>query len=172
MDCRQESMTRSVVPKNKLLSPAVYTLVTQSVPIVCVDLVIFRRRGRLLETLLIKRKISPEIGKWCIIGGRILKNESIEESIVPQAKRELGLTVKILKPWNARKPAGVFNAPWADAKKHYVSLTYPVIIVRGAPRAFGPEFSEAKWFAVNRIPARMGFSHREQVLFAAIQVKS
>ena len=164
-------MAKKVVPSYQLLSAEVYALMQKSMPIACVDLIVLRKNLGKLEILLIKRKIFPEVGKWCIIGGRILKNESIEQTIARQAKRELGVAVQIIRPWSGQEPIGVFNVPLADAQKHYISLMYPVAIRRGVVNELGPEFSEARWFPINKIPRVMGFVHRDQVDFALRRIK-
>jgi len=115
------------------------------------------------EVLLVKRKIYPEIGKWCAIGGRVLKGEHFKTAITRQAKRELGVTVSVLSPWSPDKPVWIYNDPKADPQKHIIALVYPVIIKHGEIHSSGPEFSRAKWFPITRLPKDMGFGHDREI---------
>ena len=63
-------------------------------PIPCVDLVIIDRK----KFLMVKRKNQPAKGKWCIPGGRILKNETLLQAATRKIKEETGLKkFKIVK---------------------------------------------------------------------------
>ncbi|MDD5430731.1 MAG: DUF4916 domain-containing protein [Candidatus Pacebacteria bacterium] len=156
-------MHKKVVPAGKFIKKSLFDKIQKSIPIVCVDLVFFRNLGKKAETLLLKRKIYPEIGKWCVIGGRVLKGEQLRNTIDRQAGRELGVKVKVISPWNFNNPVAVFSEPKADAQKHYVVLVYPVIMKGKSYNESGPEFSEAKWFPINRIPGKMAFKHLNEV---------
>jgi len=70
-----------------------YKNILEKMPICCVDLVIVREG----KVLLIKRKGDSFDGKWFIIGGRIYKNEKLEDAVKRKAFEETGLNVKILK---------------------------------------------------------------------------
>ncbi|MBI4224893.1 MAG: DUF4916 domain-containing protein [Candidatus Sungbacteria bacterium] len=151
---------KTVVPQSRWIPDELFQAIQKNMPVACVDLIVLRRRQKgMLETLLIKRKIYPEQRKWCLIGGRILKNEYTKDTIKRQAKEELGVSVKILPPWNETNPFAVFNDPISDKQKHFVALAYPVVITKGALNATGPEFSEARWFPLDKLPARIGFYH-------------
>lgn len=158
---------RTVVPPKKLLSVGVFDLIQKSIPIVCVDLVIIRNiRSNKPEVLLVKRKIYPEAGRWCVIGGRVLKGETLAGAIRRQAKRELGLTVSVIPPWTDHAPLYVFDSPKIKDQKHPITLSYPIAVKGGQLRLFGPEFSHAKWFLIKKLPKNMGFFHREEVIRA------
>ena len=67
-----------------------YKKITKSIPIVCVDLVI-KKRGR---TLLIKRKLPPRKGYWCLIGcGKRHPSRKAENLL----RRKLGLAPRGVK---------------------------------------------------------------------------
>ncbi len=151
---------KTVVPRSRWIPDELFQQIQKNTPIACVDLLVLRKqKGGGFETLLIKRKIFPEEGVWCLIGGRILKGEYTKDAIKRQAKKELGVSVKILPPWSETMPLAVFNDPISDKQKHFVGLVYPVIITRGTLNTSGPEFSEAKWFPLNKIPPKIGFYH-------------
>jgi ADP-ribose pyrophosphatase YjhB (NUDIX family) len=152
-----------VVPKDKWIPNELFQTIQQSIPIACVDLIILRRNNGIIETLLIKRKIYPEVGKWCLIGGRIIKGEHVNDTIRRQAKIELGISVDIISPWNETTPIMSLSDPLSDAQKHFVVLVYPVTISKGQIKESGPEFSEAKWFSLDKIPETLGFAHQQEL---------
>lgn len=152
---------KTVVPESKRLPDQLFQTIQRSIPVACIDLVMLRKNKGVIETLLIKRKLYPEEGKWCLIGGRILKGERARDTIRRQAFKELGVSVKILPPWNEMMPLGVFSDPVSDKQKHFVVLVYPVIITKGKLKKDGPEFSEIKWFKINKLPKIIGFDQKK-----------
>ena len=163
---------KTVVPRSHWIPEKLFQQIQKSMPIPTVDLIILRTGHRgTAETLLIKRKIYPDQGKWCLIGGRILKGEHTQDTIKRQAREELGVAVKIVPPWSKIMPFAVFNDPNSDKQKHFVALAYPVVITRGIMNANGPEFSEARWFSLNKLPARIGFYHRKVLVSISKHIK-
>ncbi len=152
---------KTVMPKSKRLSNSLFQTIQKSMPVACVDLIVLRKNKGVVETLLIKRKLYPEEGKWCLIGGRILKGEYARDTIKRQALKEFGVSVKILPPWNEMMPLGTFSDPVSDKQKHFVVLVYPIIITKGKLKKEGPEYSEAKWFPLNKLPKIIGFNQKK-----------
>lgn len=60
-------------------------------PILCVDLCIVRDD----RILLLKRTVEPDLGRYWLPGGRLLKLESLHEAAMRLAKRETGLAIEI-----------------------------------------------------------------------------
>lgn len=89
---------------HKKLSENFYKRVLDSMPIPCVELIIFYNR----KILLVYRKFKPAENKWWIPGGRIYKNERLEDAAKRKAFEELGLTVKIIRK------VGVYNTFFND----------------------------------------------------------
>jgi ADP-ribose pyrophosphatase YjhB (NUDIX family) len=157
-----EQMEDTVVPKSKWIPEELFKTIQQTIPVACVDLIILRRNEGVVEILLVKRKIYPEIGKWCMIGGRIIKGESSNDAIQRQAKNEIGVSVDILPPWNDTTPIMGLSDPLSDAQKHFVVLVYPVTISEGVVNESGPEFSESKWFPIDKVP-ELAFAHHKEL---------
>ena len=165
---------KTVVPQSRWIPDELFQAIQKNMPVACVDLLVLRKtKTGALETLLIKRKIYPEQGKWCLIGGRILKDEYTKDTIKRQAKIELGVSVKILPPWNETMPFAVFNDPISDKQKHFVVLAYPVAITKGKVKSSGPEFSEARWFPLNKLPSdsTFGFYHAKVLAMFSHHIK-
>ena len=147
-----------------------YKLVTNKMPIPCVDLVILRKSEEgIIEVLLLVRKTGYLKGKWCIIGGRQWKEEIAEETINRQAD-DLSIKVKVIPPFEPNFPAWINDNPKQDKTKHPCSMTYPVRIISGEVREEGEEYKGFKWFSVDKIP-KMAYGHRFQVLKTLEQLK-
>ena len=163
----------SVIPKKSFLNDQIFNLMQKSMPITCIDLVILKRGpNRTIEILLIKRSLKTEVGKWCNIGGRVIKNERLAATIKRQAKRELGVSVAIIPPWRPNRPLCVMDDPKADPQKHSVTLVYPVTIKSGRLKDFGPEFSRVRWFSAKKLPSPIGFNHRQELKAVLEKIKN
>ncbi len=71
-----------------------YKQILDVLPILCVDVIITNPCG---EYLLVKRKAEPLKDQWWVIGGRVLKGETMEEAVVRKVKTEVGLTLRNLR---------------------------------------------------------------------------
>jgi len=71
-----------------------YSRFVELMPITCIDVLIHDDEGRIL---LVKRNQEPAKDKWWVIGGRLLKDETMLEGAVRKAKEEVGLDVKVEK---------------------------------------------------------------------------
>jgi 8-oxo-dGTP diphosphatase len=131
----------------KWIPKRLYEKITKIVPLLCVDLV-FKKRNK---TLLIKRKIPPYKGYWCLVGGRVFYGERVTDAVYRQAKNETGLRIKI------ERLIGVYDSPKRDPSKHAISLAYIVTPIGGNLRT-GPESDEIKFFS--KLPAKIGFDHK------------
>lgn len=78
----------------KKLNAKLYRQILASIPIPCVDLVITDGK----KFLLVKRKNKPAKNKWCVPGGRVLKNETLKQAVKRKVEEETGLNkFKVLK---------------------------------------------------------------------------
>lgn len=155
--------------KNTWLSEEEYKLVTDKTPIPTVDLVILRNSKKGWEVLLLVRKTGYAKGKWCIIGGRIWKNEKIRDAIKRQAD-DLGVQVKIIPPFNENFPVMVNDDSKLDLTKHPISSVYPVKIVGGMIREEGEEYKGFRWFPVNKLPP-LAYDHKNEIVSAIKRLK-
>jgi colanic acid biosynthesis protein WcaH len=74
---------------SNLLNINLYRKFHQYLPILCVDIILKTVDGKFL---MVKRKKEPAKGKWWFVGGRVFKNESLEQAIRRKVKEEIGLT--------------------------------------------------------------------------------
>lgn len=91
-------------------------------PLVSVDLIVKQNA----KILLGKRVNKPAQGYWFTIGGRVLKNESIQSAIMRIANIELGIIVNTNLSF-----IGVFEHLYNDSifdniSTHYINLAYEI----------------------------------------------
>jgi len=72
----------------KTIPKPLYWVCQKLLPIVTVDIVVFRGS----QVLLLKRAIPPSQGHWALPGGRILKNETLNDAVKRKLKQETFLT--------------------------------------------------------------------------------
>ncbi len=76
-----------------MIPPKLYKKIVESVPIVCVDVIL-----KYKDTyLLVKRANEPLKDKWWLVGGRALKGEKTKMTAIRKVREEVGLRVSNLK---------------------------------------------------------------------------
>ncbi len=155
------------------LSDELYSTITNSIPIVCVDIIPVRKTGSEWELGTIIRATGPEKDKLAILGGRIQHNETITDAI----KRHLTESLEVDR--FALLPSNDINRPFYiqqyfhqsslpppdgfDPTKHAIALTYlieisDVLSVQG-------EASDFRWINQTSIPKNFGYN--QQVVIEA-----
>lgn len=76
----------------KLIPKKQYAKIVESVPLLTVDAIIHYQDG----FLLVQRKNEPLKGHWWVIGGRVMKGESVEEAMRRKIHEEVGIEVGVL----------------------------------------------------------------------------
>ncbi len=109
------------------LEPNIFTTVISSTPLALIDLVVINERN---QVLLGKRLNRPAKGFWFVPGGRIYKNERIDEAFLRITKAELGLELPISRatligPFTHLYDEFVFGEATST---HYVALGYQINI--------------------------------------------
>lgn len=133
---------------NRWLPLDEYSFVRARVPILCVD-VLLSPRGR-PETIGLIRRPTYAGGKgWCLVGGRVLRNEQLGTAVERHVTATLGDDVRVDPSTLAmRTVVEYFTEPSAgdffDPRKHAVALTYTATC-DGAPHPRG-EALGFRWF--------------------------
>ena len=109
----------SLIPLDK------YVDIVKDLPILCADIVLQNTRG---EYLLIKRNNEPLKDEWWVIGGRVLKGETMEEAAIRKVKQETGLKVKNLRPIGSFELVNGTNPFGLPFKYHSVSIVFSAVI--------------------------------------------
>ena len=119
-----------------------YERIIEVLPILCVDILVKNSQG---EYLIVKRANEPKKGRWWVIGGRVLKGETLEEAAVRKTKEELGIDVK------GPCPVGYFEAlfqrhPFGLAERyHAVSIVFSTTIQETQVITLDTQSSEWKY---------------------------
>lgn len=83
---------KNVAVGNAFLDDDTFVKVLDSTPLISIDLIVRNAAGQILLGL---RTNKPAQGFWFVPGGRILKNESIENAFKRLTKAELGVELSI-----------------------------------------------------------------------------
>ena len=102
-----------------------YKQIIEVLPILCVDVVITNTRG---EYLLIKRANEPRKGQWWVIGGRLLKGETLEEAVVRKVREETSLNVEAVYPIGYYEAVSQENPFGVAPRLHAVSLVFSTAV--------------------------------------------
>lgn len=102
-----------------------YKRILELMPILCVDVVIRNARG---EYLLVKRANAPLKGRWWVIGGRVHKNETLEQAVIRKVKQETALAVRKMQPIGYYEDAFKDNSIKLATPFHAVSVVFAVAV--------------------------------------------
>jgi len=116
-----------------------YSKIIENIPIICVDGLIVENN----KILLLKRLNEPAIGEWWFPGGRVLKNEKIEDSIIRKVKEETNLETIILKQIGITET--IFD------KKHTINICF-LLKLNSNEIILNSEHDEYNWFSMDQLP--------------------
>jgi colanic acid biosynthesis protein WcaH len=129
-----------------MLSDSLFKSYIKNMPLVSIDIIVVKNN----KILLGRRSNSPAKGYFFSIGGRIKKNESIDNALDRIAKEELNLKLKF-KP----KFHGVFEHFYDDGiyenvSTHYVNLAF-IYNVKKINRLPIEQHDEYRWFDLKEL---------------------
>ena len=127
-----------------MLDDQIFQTVVDSVPLISIDILIKKDN----KILLGKRINKPAKGYFFSTGGRINKNETIDNAMVRVALNEFNIELK-----SVPKFIGVFehfydDSIYKDVSTHYVNLAYEYE-VEETPDLPTEQHSEYKWFTID-----------------------
>jgi len=153
---------------DQLLPAESYEFIRASVPIVCVD-VLLSPRGNPRQVALVRRATYAGGEGWCLIGGRVLRNEHLPAAVERHVAATLGPAVRVDRSTlELGAVIEYFTEPglgdFCDPRKHAVALTYSASCecagepeVRGEALGFG-------WFGIDELAGlTFGFGQGEAV---------
>lgn len=132
------------------LDRVTFTKVIESTPLISIDLVVENSLGQFLLGL---RKNKPAQDFWFVPGGRILKNESLDQAFQRLCEEELGIFLRrdqaqFLGPFEHFYDNSVFD----DAiSTHYVVLGYKLDINLAVDALPDQQHNQYKWFTREEI---------------------
>ena len=129
-----------------MLDDATFKTVLDSTPLISID-ILLKKGGKVL---LGKRVNKPAQGYFFSTGGRIKKNESIDNAMARVALNELNIELKSIP-----KFIGVFehfydDSIYKDVSTHYVDIAYEYK-VEEIPDLPTEQHSEYKWFTIDEL---------------------
>lgn len=107
-----------------------YKQIIEVLPILCVDVIV---RNTCDEYLLIKRANEPRKGEWWVIGGRLLKGETLEQAVVRKVWEETRLKVEAGQPIGYYEDASQVNPFGLAEPLHAVSVVFSTIVADNQP---------------------------------------
>lgn len=159
-----------------MLSPKQWRWIQKRVPIACVDVLPIRREvlagGSRTTVGLIFRDTPHQRRRWCLIGGRLIRNESFASAIARELHEALGDGIRFEIE---AEPQPIFVAQYFtesrsegghDPRQHAVGVTFCVVL-SGAVRAQG-EAIDFKWFDEAKLPAAHEFGFDQDRLVTSI----
>ena len=129
-----------------MLDDYTFKTVIDSTPLVSIDILLKKDN----KILLGKRINKPAQGYFFSTGGRVNKNEAIDNAMSRIAKNELNIELK-----TTPKFIGVFEHFYDDSiyeniSTHYVNIAYEYE-VEGIPDLPTEQHSEYQWFAIDEL---------------------
>ena len=129
-----------------MLNDKIFKTIVDSAPLVSIDILVRKDNKFLLG----KRVNKPAQGCFFSIGGRVGKNEAIDNAMIRIAKNELNIELKSTPEF-----IGVFEHFYDDGiyenvSTHYVNLAYELEVdgLTGLPTE---QHSEYKWFTIEEL---------------------
>ena len=120
-----------------------YKKIVEHIPIPTIDLVILKDN----KILLVYRNNQPCKNQWFFPGGRIAKNEKLEDAVIRQARDELGMDIKI------ERIIGVYDfivneTPFEGIKTgfHTIPVAFLVSPISDKEIELDKDHSNFKWF--------------------------
>jgi 8-oxo-dGTP diphosphatase len=133
---------------------------------VTVDVVIFTIRGGALHMLLVRRAAPPFRGRYAIPGGFVHEDESLDAAARRELAEETGVRDVYLEQLYT------FGDPGRDPRGRVVTVAYFALIASDeTPLRAGTDAAEARWFAVDAVPA-LAFDHRKILDYALERLRN
>src|SRR5580700_7764167 len=131
-----------------------YEFIQARVPILCVDVLLAPNDDPRQVGLI--RRAAPDGDAWCLIGGRVLRNERLAAAVERHVAATLGTGVHVdrstlelaavIEYFTERGADGFY-----DPRKHAVAITYAASCeCIGEPEALGEAF-EFAWFKIDQL---------------------
>lgn len=92
--------------------------------------------------LMVRRGHEPAKGLWTIPGGRLEKNELLEDAVVREVAEETGLQITV------SELLGIFEVP---GDPHYVILDYLATVTDPTAISAAGDADEARWVPLNAV---------------------
>jgi len=119
-----------------------------------VDVIINTPKG----IALIKRRNEPFKGEWCLPGGHVDPNETVERAAVREMAEELSARIGE----RDLRLVGIYSNPNRDPRYRNVAICFSTEYQFTTLRA-GDDAAEFNFFPENALPERIGFDHARMI---------
>ena len=157
------------------LSAADWRRVQATVPVACCDVVPVRldAAGRVGRVGLIHRDVPHQGRRWCIVGGRLWRDESFADAVARQLRETLGEGIAFEPVLPGRQPDHVtqyFTTDRPDGlldpRQHAVTVVFVVPLLADDVQAGGEAF-DFRWFPADGLPPAGEWGFRQDEVAAA-----
>jgi colanic acid biosynthesis protein WcaH len=125
--------------------------IIEATPLVSIDLVI---RNPSNKVLLGKRNNRPAMGYWFVPGGRIIKNETINQALKRISEVELGQDLSTKAPSLLGAYDHIYEDNFLNVKginTHYVVLAFVIALQQEIEVKSDEQHTELKWWEIDKL---------------------
>lgn len=125
--------------------------IIKATPLVSIDLVV---RNPKKEVLLGKRVNSPAKGYWFVPGGRILKNETINQALRRISEREVGRDLSTETPHLLGAYEHIYEDNFLNVtgvNTHYVVLAFVITLQQEIKVKPDDQHSDLQWWEIDKL---------------------
>ena len=130
-----------------MLDDQTFKAVINSTPLISIDLLVKKDN----KILLGKRINKPAQGYLFSIGGRVYKNESIQQATARIAKTELNIELKLTPKFIDVFEHFYDDGIYKDVSTHYINLAYEVDINNEMLNLATEQHNEYQWLSIDEI---------------------
>ena len=131
---------------------------------VAVDCMIFTVIDGSLHILLIKRDFEPEKGKWSLIGGFVMENESVDNAAKRVLKELTGIDKAFIRQ------IGAFGEVDRDPGARVISVAY-FALLNIEDVDINDDSGTVEWIDMNELP-ELGFDHPQMIKKALAEMRA
>lgn len=124
-----------------------YARIIEALPILCVDVVV---RNSMDEYLLVKRANEPLKDQWWVVGGRVLKGETLEQAAIRKVREEIGLKVNFVEPIGYYEDTAEMNSFGLSTPLHSVSVVFSTVVDKRQQVKL--DYQSTDWKYSNELP--------------------
>jgi len=139
--------------------------IIEATPLVSIDLVI---RNPSNKVLLGKRNNRPAMGYWFVPGGRIIKNETINQALKRISEVELGQDLSTKAPSLLGAYDHIYEDNFLNVKginTHYVVLAFVIALQQEIEVKSDEQHTELKWWEVDKLLQDQSVHQNTKVYF-------
>lgn len=124
--------------------------VVEHAPLFAIDLVVVNDKNQILVG---ERLNAPAKGSWFVPGGRVYKNESLENAFKRISKSELGLEIERHQAWLLGLYDHFYDDSFfsSDISTHYINATHVVKLLNEQLNLPQDQHSHYQWIAIDSL---------------------